>query len=104
MKMTLHRSLSVLLAVVLAASLAVPALAARVRVRDITLDQDSVTLVLGADTTTRLTYTISPDDADDQTVTWSTSKPRVATVSSKGVVTPQAVGTATITVTTNDGD
>lgn len=104
MKMTLHRSLSVLLAVALAASLAVPALAARVRVRDITLDQDSVTLVLGADTTTRLTYTISPDDADDQTVTWSTSKSRVATVSSKGVVTPQAVGTATITVTTNDGD
>lgn len=102
MKMTLHRSLSVLLAVALAVSLAVPALAARVR--DITLDQDSVTLVLGADTTTRLTYTISPSDADDQSVTWSTSKSSVVTVSSSGVLTPRAVGTATITVATGDGD
>lgn len=52
--------------------------------------------------TTTLTATVSPNDASNKTVTWSTSNSSVATVSN-GVVTGVSAGTATITVTTQDG-
>ena len=50
-----------------------------------------------------LTATILPTNATNQTVTWNTSDPAVATVSPSGVVTAINAGTATITVTTQDG-
>ncbi len=46
---------------------------------------------------------VSPDDAANKAVVWSSSNPTVASVSSTGIVTANAVGTATITVTTVDG-
>jgi hypothetical protein len=50
-----------------------------------------------------LTATVSPSNATDKTVTWSSSNTSVATVSSSGEVMAVAAGFATITVTTNDG-
>lgn len=52
--------------------------------------------------TMTLTATVSPADADDPSVTWSSSAPGVASVAN-GVVTAKSAGRATITVTTKDG-
>ena len=50
-----------------------------------------------------LTATVLPSNASNQSLSWSSSNPSVATVSSLGVVTGKANGTAWITVTANDG-
>src|SRR5208337_4933904 len=49
--------------------------------------------------TDQLTATVSPSNATNQAVTWTTNTPSVATVSSTGLVTAQGTGTATITAT-----
>ena len=53
--------------------------------------------------TVTLIATVSPEDADNKNVTWSSSNNSVATVSSTGIVTGVGEGSATITVTTEDG-
>ena len=58
-------------------------------------------MVVGA--TLTLTATVTPSNATDKSVTWTSSNTSVATVSSTGVVTAITVGSATITVKTNDG-
>ncbi len=68
--------------------------AKEVPVTGITLDPTSVSITVGG--TAKLTATVSPADATDKTVTWSSSKESVATVEN-GTVTAVAVGTATIT-------
>ena len=51
--------------------------------------------------TALLTATVLPEDADDRTVSWSSSNPSVATVEG-GLVTALAEGMATITATAGD--
>ena len=70
-------------------------------VSEISLIKSSATLVKGQ--TLLLTYTISPDNAEDKSVTWNSSNTAVATVDENGEVTAISVGTAIITVTANDG-
>lgn len=70
-------------------------------VQGVSIDKASITMAVG-DTQT-LTATVTPLTATDKSVTWSSGNTSVATVSSTGVVTAKGVGTATITVTTNDG-
>lgn len=53
--------------------------------------------------TYRLTEDVLPFSATDPTVVWSSSDETVATVDAAGLVTAVKKGTATITVTTNDG-
>ena len=62
-------------------------------VQSVSLDRTSVSLEEGQ--TTTLTATISPNDADEQTITWSTSNSAAATVTN-GFVTAVAEGTAVI--------
>ena len=68
----------------------------------VALSQTSdITLTKGG--TVTLTATVSPDNAVNKNVTWSSSDPAVATVSQNGEVTAVGGGEATITVTTVDG-
>lgn len=99
----MKKFLSLVLTLALTLSLVVlPARADNVPVTGVTLNKTSVTLYVG-DTET-LTATVKPDDATDDSVTWTTSKEGVATVDNTGKVTAVAKGTATITVTTTDGE
>ena len=72
-----------------------------VAVSQITLDQIALTLRTGE--SAQLTALVSPADAWDQRVNWSTSDPAVAAVSATGFITARAAGTATITVSALDG-
>ena len=72
-----------------------------VKVTGITFDKSSLPLSVG-DTYT-LTTTVSPSNATDKSLTWSSSDTSVATVSSSGKVSATKAGTATITATANDG-
>jgi endoglucanase len=65
-------------------------------IEEVSLDKTSMVLVKGK--TTKLTVTITPEDAKKKEIIWSTSDESVATVT-EGTVTAVAEGTATITVT-----
>jgi uncharacterized protein YjdB len=54
--------------------------------------------------TATLTATVAPANAANKAVTWSSSDTTIATVDNAGLVTAVAPGTATITVTTADGN
>ena len=73
-----------------------------VLVTGISLNQTVLNFTAAGQTAT-LTATITPEDATDKSVTWSSSNTAVATVDNNGKVTAVAEGTATITVKTNDG-
>jgi len=72
-----------------------------ISVTGVSLDQSSANVDLGD--TLQLTETVTPANATDKSVTWSSSNTSVATVNSSGLVTAVSVGNATITVTTTDG-
>jgi len=72
-----------------------------VPVTGVSLNKSSISLNVG-DTET-LTATVTPNNATNKAVTWSTSDAAVATVSN-GVVTAVSAGSATITVKTADGN
>ena len=73
------------------------------KVSSISLNKTSASLAIGG--TVELSVSnVSPSDAVDKTVTWSSSNSSVASVNaSTGVVTAVAAGSATITATANDG-
>lgn len=73
-----------------------------VPVTGVTLNKTSLTIEEGQ--TSTLVATVAPTNATNKNVTWSSSDSTVASVSSSGVVTAVKKGTATITVTTVDGD
>lgn len=69
-------------------------------VTGITLNPTSVSLVEGE--TTTVSATISPSNADNQKVIWSSDNSSVATVNN-GTITAVSAGTATITAKADDG-
>ena len=70
-------------------------------VDEITLNKERLEMEIGD--IERLTAIVSPDDADDKTVTWQSTDSKVASVNSDGVVTARSAGEATITATTSNG-
>jgi uncharacterized protein YjdB len=85
----------------LAASTTVTVQATPVAVTGMTLDKPKTTIIVSF--TTRLTPTITPANATNTNLTWTSSNTAVATVSASGVVKGIAVGQATIAATTEDG-
>ena len=70
-------------------------------VTSVTLDQSELTIEKTY--TAQLSATITPDDADNRTVTWTSDNEEVATVDENGQVTAVGVGEANITATAADG-
>ena len=73
-----------------------------VPVTSVKMNKTSLSLEKG--TTSTLTATVSPSNASNKKVTWTSSNTKVATVDKNGKVTAKAAGTATITVKTADGN
>ena len=74
----------------------------QIAVESVSLDKSNLTLEVG-DTNT-LSATINPVNATNRNLSWKSSDESVVTVSTSGVVTAKKIGTATITVTTEDGN
>lgn len=72
-----------------------------VKVKAISIDKTTITLKRGSSYT--LKATISPENATNQSITWTSDNNEVATVS-EGKITAKANGIATITATTADGN
>ena len=72
-----------------------------VLVDGVSLDKTDITLEI--ETSEMLTATVSPSDATNKNVIWSSEDESVATVDAYGNVTAVGAGTAIITVTTEDG-
>ncbi len=73
-----------------------------VAVTGVSLNTTSVSMKTGEAKT--LVATVAPSNATNKNVTWKSSKTSVATVDSTGKITAVKKGTATITVTTADGN
>lgn len=82
-----------------AASCAVTVKPATVPVTGITLDKTSITLLEGKSET--IVATVTPDNATDKTIVWSSSDPAIASVDD-GEVLAIAKGTATISAKAGD--
>ena len=73
-----------------------------VAVTSVSLDESEISLKIGK--TQSLTATVTPANATNKSVTWTSNNTNVATVSNAGLVTAVGTGNATITVTTEDGN
>ena len=73
-----------------------------VAVTGVSLNYDALSIYVGKSTT--LQSSIEPYNASNPTVTWSSSKESVATITSKGVLTAVSVGETVITATTVEGN
>lgn len=71
---------------------------------DIEFDPTLTELTLEIGDTYTLRAFVRPDNATDNKVTWFSDKPAIALVNNNGEVTAKAIGTATITVATRDGE
>ena len=69
-------------------------------VSGVSLNKSTTTITIPQ--TEQLTATVSPANATNKAVVWTTDDPAVATVSATGLVTPVAPGTANITATSVD--
>ncbi len=75
--------------------------AADVPVSGVSVSFSSVALLQGE--TSQLSAAVSPSNATNKNISWTSSNSAVATVSSNGLVSALSAGSATVTVTTQDG-
>jgi uncharacterized repeat protein (TIGR02543 family) len=73
-----------------------------IAITGVTFDKTTLNLV-GINSTTSLIASIIPTSATNQKVTWTSDNTAVVTVDTNGLITSIGVGSATITVTTEDG-
>ena len=106
MRIMFKRIISMVLVLLLCQSIITPVFAEEtsdtVPVTGVELDQTTMSLTLGMDTSGTLNAAVLPENATNQSVTWTSSNEAVATVSG-GIVTPVGEGETEITVTTDDG-
>ncbi len=74
-----------------------------VAVTGLTLSEESGSLNVGKNETVQLKHTLSPGDATDTNVCYTSSNLAIASVDQKGLVTAKGVGDAVITATSADG-
>ena len=72
-----------------------------IKVESIALNIQDITLEVGE--TTTLQATITPDNATNKNISWSSENENIASVDDNGEVTAQGAGETTIIVTTEDG-
>ena len=70
-------------------------------VKEITLNKTSAAMRTGESFT--LTAAVTPSNASNKTLTWTSSNPKIARVSDKGYVTGISAGTTAITATSSTG-
>ena len=73
----------------------------KISVDGISLDKNELTINVGE--SSKLSAAISPANANNKKITWTSDKPEIAEVDQNGNVTGKAEGNAVITVTTEDG-
>lgn len=71
-----------------------------IEAEDITLNKESLSIAVGEKTT--LTATVSPSDATNKNVSWTSANEKVAVVNSYGIITAIGVGKTTITASIGD--
>ena len=72
-----------------------------IKVTKISLSASTLLTKVGC--TEKITATVTPTNADNRAVTWSSSAPTVASVDQSGNIIAKSVGNATITVKAKDG-
>lgn len=72
-----------------------------INVSSVNVEPKTVTLEIGE--TQQLTHTVSPSNATDKSVTFSSKSDSIASVDTNGLVTANSEGTTEVTVTTKDG-
>ncbi|MBQ8009197.1 MAG: Ig-like domain-containing protein [Bacteroidaceae bacterium] len=67
-------------------------------------DPTPYTLIAETDQTLQLSVTVSPNDATNKNVIWSSSDTNIATIDENGIITPISAGTVTITATAEEDE
>lgn len=73
-----------------------------VNVVSVSIAEDEVEMKTGE--TYQVAYSITPENATNKSVTWSSSKNDVATIDGNGMVTAVSEGSTVITIETEDGE
>ncbi|MBQ7278102.1 MAG: Ig domain-containing protein [Clostridia bacterium] len=94
------RVVSLLLMVCLLLSFASETFAATAKVKTVSITNGGVCIMVGD--TYSMKATVSPSNAGNKKLTWSSSNTKVATVNSNGVVTGKKAGTVTIKAVSKD--
>ena len=74
-----------------------------ISVTGITLNKAKLTLQMGETESEKLIATVAPTDATDKSVTWTSSKPEIATVGDDGTVRAKKAGETVVTAKTVNG-
>jgi len=80
-----------------------PTSTAAVKVTNVKFNVSGITMSVGETSNLSGSYTISPANATNTKVSFTSSSPGVATVTNTGAVSAKLAGTTTITVKTDDG-